>query len=101
MDGARWDDENMCVEDSFPKVLWCEMSSIWLKPIEMDEDDIDPERTYLCPIYKTSDRRGVLSTSGHSSNFIMWLALPHSCQGLHSEAFWTKRGVAMISQTDD
>jgi len=101
MDGARWDDDSMFIEDSFPKVLWCEMSPIWLKPVEVSEDDIDPDGVYQCPVYKTSDRRGVLSTSGHSSNFIMYLALAHSCSGLHSEHFWTQRGVAMISQTDD
>ncbi|CAK0826246.1 unnamed protein product [Prorocentrum cordatum] len=58
-------------------------------------------RLYQCPIYKTSERKGVLSTSGHSSNFIMWMAIPHSGQGYHGEEFWTKRGVALVSQTDD
>merc|ERR1719383_572108 len=101
MDGARWDDENMCIADSFPKVLWSSFSPIWLKPIEMSEDRSDPAKLYQCPIYKCSDRKGVLSTSGHSSNFIMWVGIPHSCQGLHSENFWTKRGVAFVSQTDD
>mmetsp|Transcript_23863 Transcript_23863/g.43710 ORF Transcript_23863/g.43710 Transcript_23863/m.43710 type:complete len:2143 (+) Transcript_23863:3-6431(+) len=101
MDGARWDDDKMYIEDSFPKVLWCDMSSIWLKPVEIDQDETDPSAVYQCPIYKTSDRKGVLSTSGHSSNFIMWVSLPHSCTGLHCEEFWTKRGVALITQTDD
>jgi dynein heavy chain len=101
MDGARWDDENRCVEDSFPKVLWSTMSPMLLKPVEVDEDNTDPDKVYQAPIYKTSDRKGVLSTSGHSSNFIMFVAIAHSCQGYHSEAFWTKRGVALISQTDD
>jgi len=101
MDGARWDDDNMCVADSFPKVLWSEMAPVLLKPIEIDQDQHDMDKLYNCPIYKTSERKGVLSTSGHSSNFIMWLCIPHSCQGLHSEQFWTKRGVALISQTDD
>jgi len=101
MDGARWDDDNMCVADSFPKVLTSEMSPVFLKPIEKTMDAHDMNKMYNCPIYKTSERKGVLSTSGHSSNFIMWLAIPHSCQGLHNEQFWTKRGVALISQTDD
>jgi len=101
MDGARWDDEKMCLQDSFPKVLWSDMSPIWLKPICIDDDTIDPEKVYQCPIYKTSDRKGVLSTSGHSSNFIMYVAIDHSGEGFHSEQFWTKRGVALITQTDD
>jgi len=101
MDGARWDDDNGCVEDSHPKVLWSTMCPVWLKPCEIDKDEHDFAKLYNCPIYKTSERKGVLSTSGHSSNFIMWLAIPHSCKGLHSEKFWTKRGVALISQTDD
>jgi len=101
MAGARWDDETMHVEDSFPKVLWDDMSPIWIKPCDIENDATDPDKVYQCPIYKTSDRKGVLSTSGHSSNFIMWLAIDHSCNGLHSEYFWTKRGVALISQTDD
>jgi dynein heavy chain len=101
MDGARWCDDNMCVEDSIPKVLWSTMCSIWLMPVEINNDEHDFKKLYNAPIYKTSERKGVLSTSGHSSNFIMWLSIPHSCKGLHSEKFWTKRGVALISQTDD
>jgi len=105
MAGARWDDDEMCVEDSYPKVLWDEMSPIWIKPTKIEEDSTDPDMVYQCPIYKTSDRKGVLSTSGHSSNFITYLAIPHSGKGPSSggagEHFWTKRGCALISQTDD
>jgi len=108
MSGARWDDEQMCVQDSLPKVLWSEMAPVWLKPVEKSADAqamrvgmSESDKFYNAPIYKTSERKGVLSTSGHSSNFIMWLAIPHSCNGVHSEEFWTKRGVALISQTDD
>lgn len=101
MDGARWDDDDMCVADSFPKVLWSTMAPTWLKPVEINNDKHDFSKLYNCPIYKTSERKGVLSTSGHSSNFIMYLAIPHSCNGIHNEQFWTKRGVALITQTDD
>jgi dynein heavy chain len=97
--GARWDDQNGVVADSFPKVLWSTVPIIWLKPNEIASDEHDYARMYACPVYKTSDRRGVLSTSGHSSNYIMWMYMSIASQ--HSEDFWTKRGVAMISQTDD
>jgi dynein heavy chain len=109
MAGARWDDDNMVVEDSFPKVLWDEMSAIWLKPVDKAKDASNPDGCYQCPVYKTSERKGVLSTSGHSSNFILWLEIPahipesvrDKCEGTSFEDFWTKRGVALISQTDD
>jgi len=101
MDGARWDDDNMCVADSFPKVLWSTMCPFWLRPVVKEEDAHKPDELYKAPIYKCSDRKGVLSTSGHSSNFIMFLDIPHSCVPPHSEDFWTKAGVALISQTDD
>jgi len=105
MAGARWCDDGMHVEESFPKVLWDEMSIIQIKPTEITKDAMEPDKLYQCPIYKTSERKGVLSTSGHSSNFIMWVGIPHSCKGFSAdgggESYWTKRGVAFISQTDD
>jgi len=101
MNGARWDDDKMYIEDSFPKVLWQEMSRVWLKPCDVANDATDDEKQYQCPVYKTSERKGVLSTSGHSSNYIMDISLDHSCQGMHNARFWTKRGLALITQTDD
>ena len=52
---------------------------------------------YACPLYKCSNRQGVLSTSGHSNNYIMDVQLPVT---KHEADHWIKRGVALISQTD-
>eukprot|EP00927_Polykrikos_kofoidii_P031997 TRINITY_DN2738_c0_g1_i1.p1 TRINITY_DN2738_c0_g1~~TRINITY_DN2738_c0_g1_i1.p1 ORF type:complete len:3358 (+),score=626.85 TRINITY_DN2738_c0_g1_i1:1049-10075(+) len=101
LNGGRWDDDLMHLEDSFPKVLWSDMSPVWLKPIELDQNTIDHDKQYMCPVYKTSERKGVLSTSGHSSNYIMDISLDHSCQGHQSAFFWSKRGLALITMTDD
>jgi len=99
MNGARWDDDAGVIADSFPKVLWDTFPSLWLRPVEVDNDEHVYEKMYACRTYKTSERKGVLSTSGHSSNFIMFMYLP--CADGQNETFWTKRGVAFISQTDD
>merc|ERR1712216_206572 len=108
MDGARWDDERSVVVDSFPKVLWGAMPNIWMIPMDL-KDDTQTERAminsgkrdhvYANPLYKESLRRGVLSTSGHSSNFIMWLYVAIAKED--TEQLWTKRGVALITMTND
>lgn len=54
---------------------------------------------YSAPVYKEALRRGVLSTSGHSSNFIQWFFLPIAEDT--NEQLWTKRGVALITMTND
>lgn len=99
MDGARWDDDAMVVADSLPKVLLCDMPCMWLIPCEIDKDATKYDRIYTCPVYKTSERRGTLSTSGHSTNHVMNIFLPIAKE--HSEKFWVRRGVALLTQTDD
>jgi dynein heavy chain len=99
MDGARWDDVDGVVAESLPKVLMSDIPHIHVTPREASKDTTDRNRVYPSPIYKTSERKGVLSTTGHSTNFVMTLLLPISKQ--HNEKFWTKRGVACLTQLDD
>jgi len=98
MEGARWDDDNGFIEESFPKVLYDPFPVVYMKPVEKSQDATGKD-VYPCPIYKTSERRGVLSTTGHSTNFVITLPVP--IQPKHSEKFWTRRGVAMLTQLDD
>ncbi|KAL0221591.1 hypothetical protein RCL1_001445 [Eukaryota sp. TZLM3-RCL] len=95
LDGARWDMGKQIVADSLPKQLYCELPVIWLKPVVADQKKVS-KLSYPCPTYKTSERRGTLSTTGHSTNFILNIDLPSD----RDKEFWYLRGVAAICQLD-
>lgn len=97
LEGARWDADVGVLTESAPKILFTLMPYIWLKPA--DKKDIKFPHHYTCPIYKTLDRRGTLSTTGHSTNFVCMIEL--SMQKKHTARHWVKRGVALITQLND
>ena len=100
MQGARFDTTCMALAPSRPRVVFEKMPSIWLAPV--DERELPTSGHYLCPVYKTSARRGVLSTTGHSTNFVLALPVPmpgsaaRESGAENSEDRWTRGGVAMV-----
>ena len=38
MEGARWDDDNHVIEESFPKVLFDPFPVVYMKPVEKSQD---------------------------------------------------------------
>ncbi|KAK4876149.1 hypothetical protein RN001_012571 [Aquatica leii] len=91
-DGARWDLENSILVELYPKILYDYMPLIWLKPILVSEY-VETGR-YKCPLYKTSERRGILSTTGHSTNYV----LPFLLTTKEKPSHWIKRSVALLCQ---
>lgn len=95
MEGARWDRVTCMMNESYPKNLFDAIPIMWLKPNEISKFKSRP--CYKCPVYKTTARRGVLSTTGHSTNFVMYTTFDTDKEERH----WINRGVAAICQLDD
>ena len=96
MQGAKWDFNKKTVEDSDPKIAIVPFPVIWLEPIEDSEAVIDKKK-YHCPLYKTSVRAGELSTTGHSTNFVLYLELSSN----EYPDVWIRRGTALLCMEDD
>jgi dynein heavy chain len=112
LEGARWDVTDHVLAESNPRELYVTMPYIHLLPkpkTDIQEVEGIPEQytgqrdgtahVYMCPVYKTSFRQGTLSTTGHSTNFVMMIRIPQAAE--HKQKHWIKRGVAMLTQLDD
>lgn len=95
MEGGRFNRKSMLLEDSLPRQLLDNLPCVWLKPVVAA--DYRPTGVYECPLYKTSLRAGTLSTTGHSTNFVVALPIPTQANPDH----WIRRGCAMLCMQDD
>ena len=90
LEGARWDYQDHCLGDPFPKELYSDVPLTHLIP---KEDRKPPKQgIYNCPVYKVLSRQGTLSTTGHSTNFVIFMEFPSK----DLESKWIKAGTAAI-----
>jgi len=93
-EACKWDWDAWQIAESDPKVLFVSVPLIHILPCKQTEMTAFPH--YECPCYKVSTRKGILSTTGHSTNFVMPIKIPSSMDQSH----WIKRGVAMLTSLD-
>eukprot|EP00118_Oscarella_pearsei_P012540 m.93002 g.93002 ORF g.93002 m.93002 type:complete len:4173 (+) comp36767_c0_seq9:102-12620(+) len=90
IEGARWDPDGGELAESRPKELYTTFPVIHLVPVENRK--VPETGMYMCPVYKTLTRAGTLSTTGHSTNYVVSIEIPSSEPQRH----WIKRGVALL-----
>lgn len=91
LEGCRYDYEKGHLVDSNPRELYSKFPIVWLKPVDITvSTEVERESVYECPVYKTLARYGTLSTTGHSTNFVMMIDIPT----VESNTKWTMAGVA-------
>lgn len=73
---------------------------------DLEEKEKTAQR-YKCPVYRTTERKGVLTTTGHSSNYIFDILV--ECEGfepldtagrIELVQKWVRRGTAMFQQRE-
>jgi len=85
----------MFLDESDPKVLFTMAPMFHFIPLKAA--DKNHEGIYRMPLYLTMDRRGILATTGHSTNFVGQISVPTDKNPSH----WTKRGAALLCALND
>ena len=94
LEAARWDKEELILVDSVEKEIYFNLPVVHFLPTN---NYVAKEGDYLCPLYKTTQRAGVLSSTGLSTNFVVYVDLSSE----ENPDKWTLLGVALLCQTND
>jgi len=94
MEAMAWDDDKKMLCD--PKVGQnvSDLPVMRMLPVPNFSPERDRPQDYLSPMYKTNVRAGLLSTTGHSTNFVVAAHLPTD----KDPDFWVNRGSALLCQ---
>ncbi|XP_065162410.1 dynein axonemal heavy chain 6 isoform X2 [Atheta coriaria] len=91
MDAGRFDIRDMILRDAKPGEINPPYPVMTLIPTT-NMPERDPR--YVCPLYKTSVRAGTLSTTGHSTNFVIAVLIPSN----EKQSYWILKGTALLTQ---
>ncbi|XP_063775637.1 dynein axonemal heavy chain 6 [Pseudophryne corroboree] len=94
MDASRWDDENMVIEDALPREMNPVLPVVHFEPRQNYHPTLS---LYQAPLYKTGARAGTLSTTGHSTNFVVTVLLPSK----RPSDYWISKGSALLCQLNE
>ncbi|XP_037662920.1 dynein heavy chain 6, axonemal isoform X2 [Choloepus didactylus] len=94
MDASRWDDKEMVIEDALPGQMNPMLPVVHFEP----QQNYEPSPAlYHSPLYKTGARAGTLSTTGHSTNFVVTVLLPSK----RPKDYWIAKGSALLCQLSE
>jgi dynein heavy chain len=96
LEGARFDRADCRIKESTPGIMYDLLPAIHFKPAVNHKQF---PNTYACPVYKTAVRKGVLSTTGMSTNFVVPVELPIASN--ETEQKWILAGVAALCNLTD
>jgi len=88
LEGCKWSYTSHQLAESDPKKLFVELPMLHF--VAEAEREVPKTGIYFMPIYKVLSRTGTLSTTGHSTNFVMKIEVPTDVNPNE----WIKAGVA-------
>jgi dynein heavy chain len=92
-DAWRWDADRKVVADSLPGEPYASLPPMLFLPESYHKT---PSNYHKVPMYRTTVRRGNISSLGASSNFIMAVEVPND----KNATYWTLKGAACICSLD-
>ena len=103
LESCNWDKASRCLQPSRPREMTSALPPVHFlphvaSPTSASEAQDKERSTYLCPLYKTSVRAGVLSTTGQSTNFVLHMSLP--CAPGTDSSFFVLSGAACLCALD-
>jgi len=98
LEGAMYNKTSRTLEASRPKELFTHAPIIWFVPAKDRRLPLGVTKAYDCPLYKVVSRAGTLSTTGHSTNFVICLDIPATKEPTEN---WICAGVAAFLSLKD